>query len=180
MTDNLLPERVWVARALSQFHYLGFGGAVGENLQYVVRDGPGRPLACLVFGAAAWKCQERDRFLGWSAEQRQRNLGLLANNRRFLILPWVRAPHLASGILAQASHRLAQDWQTKYGHPIVALETFVQRERFAGTAYRAANWLAVGVTTERTRQDRHTRMQTPIKDIYLSPLGRSFRQVLCR
>ena len=125
MTDNLLPERVWVARALSQFHYLGFGGTVGENLQYVVRDGQSRPLACLVFGAAAWKCQERDRFLGWSAEQRQRNLGLVANNARYLILPWVKVPHLASWILAQVSRRLTQDWQAKYGHPIVVLETFV-------------------------------------------------------
>ena len=173
-------ERAWVAAALSQFHYLGFGGAVGENLHYVVRDGQGRPLACLVFGAAAWKCQARDQFLNWSAQQRQRHLGLLANNTRFLILPWVKVAHLASWILGQVSRRLAQDWQAKYGHPIVVLETFVERERFAGTAYRAANWLAVGATAGRTRQDRHTCMRAPIKDIYLYPLRRNFRQVLCR
>jgi len=172
------PERAWVRAALGRFHYLGFGGAVGENLQYVVRQSQGRPLACLVFGAAAWKCQDRDRFLGWSAEQRQRHLGWIANNTRFLILPWVRVPHLASWILGQVSRRIAQDWQAKYGHPIVVLETFVERERFAGTAYRAANWRGVGATTGRTRQDRHTCLHTPVKDIYLYPLRRHFREVL--
>ena len=172
------PERVWVKTALSQFHYLGFGGVVGENLQYVVRDGQGRPLACLVFGAAAWKCQDRDRFIGWSAPQRQRNLGLIVNNTRFLILRWVKAPHLASWILGQVSRRLACDWQAKYGHGIVLLETFVERERFRGTAYRAANWLAVGATTGRTRQDRHTCIQAPVKEIYLYPLRRDFREAL--
>ncbi len=170
--------RAWVGAALREFHYLGFGGAVGENLQYVVRDGQGRGLACLVFGAAAWKCQDRDRFLGWSAEQRQRHLGLIANNTRFLILPWVKVPHLASWILGQVSRRLAGDWPAKYGHPIVMLETFVERDRFGGTAYRAANWLAVGATTGRTRQDRHTCRQVPVKDIYLYPLRRNFRSVL--
>ena len=96
------------------------------------------------------------------------------------ILPWVKVRHLASWILAQVSRQLTQDWQDKYGHPIVVLETFVERERFWGTSYRAANWLAVGATRGRTRQDRHTCMRTPIKDIYLYPLRRSFRQVLCR
>jgi hypothetical protein len=171
-------ERFWVKAALDPFHYLGFGGAVGENLQYVVRDGQGRPLACLVFGAAAWKCQDRDRFIGWSAPQRQRHLGLIVNNTRFLILPWVKVPHLASWILGQVSRRLACDWQAKYGHRIVLLETFVERERFRGTAYRAANWLAVGATTGRTRQDRHTCIQAPVKDIYLYPLRRDFREAL--
>lgn len=172
------PERAWVASALGQFHYLGFGGPVGENLQYLVRDGAGRPLACLVFGAAAWKCQARDRFLGWSAPQRQANLGLIANNTRFLILPWVRVPHLASWILGQISGLIAADWQAKYGHPIVVLESFVERERFSGTAYRAANWLAVGATAGRTRQDRHTCIHAPVKDIYLYPLRRAFRKAL--
>jgi hypothetical protein len=167
-----------VKAALGQFHYLGFGGAVGENLQYVVRDGQGRLLACLVFGAAAWKCQDRDRFIGWSAPQRQRHLVLIVNNTRFLILPWVKVPHLASWILGQISRRITRDWQAKYGHGIVLLESFVERERFPGTAYRAANWLAVGATTGRTRQDRHTCLQMPVKDIYLYPLRRDFREVL--
>lgn len=172
------PERVWVRAALGQFHYLGFGGAVGENLQYVVRDGQGRLLACLVFGAAAWKCQHRDRFIGWSASQRQRHLGLIVNNTRFLILPWVKVSHLASWILGQIRRRLSGEWQAKYGHGIALLETFVERERFRGTAYRAANWLPMGATTGRTRQDRHTCIQAPVKDIYLYPLRRDFREVL--
>lgn len=171
-------ERAWVRAALGRHHYLGFGGAVGENLQYVARDGQGQPLACLVFGAAAWKCQARDQFIGWSGEQQKRNLELLANNTRFLILPSVRVPHLASWVLGRVSRRLSRDWQAKYGHPIVALETFVERERFRGTAYRAANWLAVGATTGRTRQDRHTCIQAPVKDLYLYPLRRDFRELL--
>jgi len=176
--SGLAAERGWVAAALRQWHYLGFAGPVGENLQYVVRDANDRRLAALVFGAAAWKCQDRDRFLGWSAKQRQRNLGLIANNCRFLIVPWAKVPHLASGILGQVHRRIAADWQVKYGHEVVVLETFVERARFAGTAYRAANWLRVGATAGRTRQDRHTCIQAPVKDIYLYPLRRSFREAL--
>jgi uncharacterized protein DUF4338 len=162
-------ERAWLRGALSQFHYLGFGGAVGQNLQYLVRDGLHRPVACAVFGAAAWKCHDRDRFIGWSAEQRQSNLGLIANNSRFLILPSVKVPHLGSWILGRVAGRIARDWRAKYGHPVVLLETFVERERFRGTVYRAANWQPVGVTAGRTRQDRHTCIQVAVKDI--RPLG---------
>jgi hypothetical protein len=171
-------ERAWLGGALAQFHYLGFGGAVGQNLQYLVRDGRHRPLACAVFGAAAWKCQDRERFISWSAQQRQRNLALIANNSRFLILPWVKVAHLGSWILGRVARRIAQDWQAKYGHPVVLLETFVERERFRGTVYRAANWQRVGVTAGRTRQDRHTCIQVAVKDIYVQPLCRGFRQVL--
>ena len=172
-------SRAWVKAALARFHYLGFGGAVGENLHYVVREGRGRPLACLVFGAAAWKCQARDQFIGWTGGQRQRHLGRVANNSRFLILPWVKVPDLGSWILGQVAGRIARDWQAKYGHPVVLLETFVERERFRGTVYRAANWQPVGMTAGRTRQDRHTCLQVPVKDIYLYPLRRRFREPLC-
>jgi hypothetical protein len=170
--------RAWVKAALGRYHYLGFNGTVGENLQYVVSDGQGRRLACLVFGAAAWKCQDRDQFIGWSAEQRQRNLPLLANNSRFLILPSAHIACLGSWILGQVQRRLAQDWKGKYGHPVVLLETFVEQARFQGTVYRAANWQRVGATTGRTRQDRHSRIRVAVKDIYLYPLGRAFREVL--
>ncbi len=170
--------RAWVKEALARFHYLGFGGAVGENLQYGVREAQSRPLACLVFGAAAWKCQDRDGFIGWTAAQRQKYLALVANNTRFLILPWVRVPDLGSWILGRVAGRIAQDWQGKYGHGIVLLETFVEQARFRGTVYRAANWQRVGRTTGRTRQDRHTCIQVAAKDIYVYPLGRGFRQVL--
>ena len=177
VSRNPGPRRE-LAAALAQFHYLGFGGTVGENLQYTVRDGRGRLLAGLVFGAAAWKCQDRDRFIGWTPEQRKRNLGLLTGNTRFLILPWVRVSHLASWTLAAALRNLSADWQTKYGHPLALVETFVQRDRFRGTAYQAANWLHVGQTTGRTRQDRYSRIQAPIKDIYLYPLQRQFGERL--
>lgn len=171
-------ERAWVKRVLGRFHYLGFNGSVGENLQYVVEDQQGRRLACLVLGAAAWKCQDRDRFIGWSAQQRQRNLPLVVNNTRFLILPSVRVQRLGSWILGQIQRRLAKDWEAKYGHPVVLVETFVEQPRFRGTVYRAANWQRVGRTTGRTRQDRHTRIQVGAKDIYVYPLHRGFREVL--
>jgi hypothetical protein len=170
--------RAWVKAALARFHYLGFGGSVGENLQYVVGDAQSRPLACLVFGAAAWKCQDRDRFIGWTAEQRERNLRLVANNTRFLILPWVSVPDLGSWILGQVAGRITRDWQSKYGHSVVLLETFVERSRFRGTVYRAANWELAGVTAGRSRQDRHGSLAVPRKDIYLYPLRRSFRPAL--
>lgn len=169
-------QRHELAAALTTFHYLGFGGTVGQNLQYLVRNAQGRFLACLVFGSAAWKCQPRDEFIGWTAEQRARNLGLITNNSRFLILPWVNVPQLASWILGRVLRRLSADWQAKYGHPIHLVETFVQADRFRGTAYRAANWIRVGQTTGRTRQDRYNSIQTPVKDVYLYPLGRQFRQ----
>lgn len=170
--------RAWVKRMLARFHYLGYGGAVGENLQYVVSDCHDRPLACLVFGAAAWKCLDRDRFIGWSAAHRQKHLALVANNSRLLILPWAKVAHLGSWILGRVAGRIAPDWQAKYGHPVVLLETFVERERFRGTVYRAANWQRVGVTAGRSRQDRHTCLRVPVKDIYLYPLARRFREAL--
>jgi hypothetical protein len=166
--------------ALCSFHYLGFKGTVGENLQYMVRDGRGRLLACLLFGSSAWKSAPRDQWIGWSAEQRQKNLALTTNNARFLILPWVKVPCLASWILGRVTRRLCADWEQKYGHPILVVETFVERDRFGGTAYRAANWLKAGSTTGRTRQDRNHDLQSPVKDIYLYPLQKDFRRVLCR
>jgi hypothetical protein len=167
-----------LASALSQYHYLGYGGSVGQNLQYTVSGAGGRLLACLVFGSSAWKCQERDQWIAWNREQREKNLNLTTNNTRFLILPWVRVPHLASWILRQVLQRLSRDWEHKYGHPIFLVETFVERDRFNGTVYRAANWIRVGATTGRTRQDQNHDLQRPLKDIYLYPLRRNFQKVL--
>lgn len=172
-------QRRELAAALSQFHYLGFGGTVGENLQYTVRDQKGQLLAGVVFGSAAWKCQDRDQFIGWTAEERRKNLFLLTNNTRFLIMPWVTVPHLASWTLAAVLRRLSRDWKLKYGHPIYLVETFVERDRFRGTAYRAANWSRVGATTGRTRQDRYSSIQTPVKEVYLYPLTPKFKERLC-
>jgi Domain of unknown function (DUF4338) len=165
--------------ALAQFHYLGSGGTVGENLQYVVLDQRGLMLAGLQFGSAAWKCRDRDRYIGWEAAQREANLWRMTNNCRFLILPWVRVAHLGSWILGQVLRRVSADWEGKYGHGVVLVETFIERDRFRGTVYQAANWQRVGVTRGRTRQDRYTNLCVPVKDIYVYPLVRNFREVLC-
>ena len=157
-------------RALAQHHYLGFRGPVGENIAYQVRDRSGRDLACALFGAAAWKVAPRDAWIGWSPEVRQKRLPFIANNSRFLILPWVKVPHLASHILGRIIRRISSDWQTKYGHPLCLLETFVEQDRFKGTCYKAANWIHVGQTQGRSRQDRTNTLRVPIKDIYLYPL----------
>lgn len=175
-TDS--TARVRFAAALSEFHYLGCRGTVGENLQYIVTTESGRLLACLLFGSAAWKCKPRDGFIGWNPEQRQRNLHLVTNNTRFLILPVVRVSHLASWILGRVLRRLSADWQSKYGHPILLIETFVEHERFAGTSYKAANWLRLGSTAGRSRQDRRHTLQVSVKDVYLYPLVRRFREEL--
>ena len=144
-----------------------------------MRDRQGRDLACLLFGAAAWKTQPRDAFIGWTVAQRQAQLALVANNSRFLILPWVRVPELASHILGRVARRIAADWQVRYGHPVRLLETFVERERFRGGCYRAANWICVGQTQGRTRQDRHSQIHAPVKDVWVYPLHVHFRQALC-
>lgn len=163
---------------LGGYHYLGHRNTVGENLRYLVRDRHGRPVACLLFGSAAWKCADRDAFIGWERPTRERNLHGLTNNTRFLILPWVQVPHLASHVLSLVTRRIRADWQAKYGRPVHALETFVDRSRFKGTCYRAANWLRVGASRGRTRNDRHYRIQVPVKDIYLYPLIADFRKEL--
>ena len=163
---------------LAHEHYLGQRNTVGENIRYLVRDRHGRPVACVLFGAAAWKCADRDAFLGWDRPTRERNLPYLTNNTRFLIPGWVQVPHLASQVLGLIARRIRADWQAKYGHPVHALETFVNRSRFKGTGYRAANWRRLGQTRGRTRNDRHKRIRVPVKDVYLYPLVADFRREL--
>ncbi|MEI7903163.1 MAG: Druantia anti-phage system protein DruA [bacterium] len=164
---------------LARYHYLGHRNTVGENLRYLVRDRQGRPMACALFGSAAWKCADRDAFLGWDCAVRERNLQGLTNNTRFLVLPWVRVPHLASHVLGLIVRRIRADWQAKYAHPVHALETFVDRSRFRGTCYRAANWLRLGATQGRTRNDRAHRIRATVKDVYLYPLIPDFQRELC-
>ena len=163
---------------LSLYHYLGFSGTVGENLKYMAYDSSGRPLACLLFGSAAWACGPRDDFIGWDRGKRSKNLSLTTNNTRFLILPWVSVKYLASHILSKVCQRIKDDWEHKYGHPVYLLETFVERGRFAGTCYKASNWTCVGMTKGRSRNDRYSTMKVPVKDIYLYQLVKRFRKVL--
>jgi hypothetical protein len=173
-----LEQRRRVHRLLQSYHYRGYSGAVGENVQYWIADARGRELAVMVFGAAAWKVAARDQFIGWSDHQRQERLAYLANQQRFLILPWVQVRHLASHLLALATRRLRADWQSRYGHPIWLVETFVERGRFAATSYKAAGWIEVGQTTGRTRQDRERGIQAPVKSLWLRPLHSCFRAQL--
>lgn len=164
---------------LQRHHYLGLRNSVGENLNYLAWDRNGRVVACLLFGAAAWKGKARDQWIGWTGAQRLRGLGRVANNTRFLVLPWVRVPQLASHLLGLVARRIDADWIAKYGHGIALLETFVDRERFRGTCYRAAGWVPVGSTVGRSRNDRDQTLSVPIKDIYLRPLCSDFRGRLC-
>lgn len=163
---------------LTHYHYLGYKNSVGENLKYLVRDRHQRPLACLLFGSAAWKTGPRDAFIGWNPQTRKRNLHLITNNTRFLILPWVKVPCLASHVLSRVAKRVRFDWVEKYGHPIHLLETFVDRGCFQGTCYRAANWIPVGQTRGRGRNDPYHNRKASVKDIYLLPLTKAFRQEL--
>ncbi|MEK7731051.1 MAG: Druantia anti-phage system protein DruA [Planctomycetota bacterium] len=164
---------------LGRYHYLGHRNTVGENIRYLIRDRAGQPVGCALFGSAAWKCAARDAWIGWARGAREANLGTLTNNTRFLVLPWVIVPHLASHMLACLARRIRADWQSKYGHPIHALETFVDRERFKGTCYQAANWVRLGSTQGRTRNDRNHRLRASVKDVYLYPLIQGFRRELC-
>jgi hypothetical protein len=162
---------------IEQHHYLGYTRPVGEHLKYLVfaRE---RPIACLAWSSAPRHLGPRDRFIGWSARARRRNIQLLAYNLRFLVLPWVQVPHLASHILGRMARQLPGDWQRVYEHPVYYLETFVDPERFRGTCYRAANWIALGRTTGRGKNDQTNRPNRPLKEVLGYPLHRRFRCLL--
>lgn len=163
---------------LRQHHYLGCNRTVGTHLLYLVKDARKRDLAVHLVGAAAWQCAARDGYIGWSQAARALNLPRIANHARFLILPWVRTPHLASHLLGELAGQLRRDWPQQHGWELELLETFVEQGRFSGTAYRAANWQEVGQTTGRTRQEKHRRAQAPVKTVWVYPLHPLFRQRL--
>jgi len=162
---------------IQEHHYLGYTQPVGEHLKYLV-SAENRPIACLAWSSAPRHLGCRDRFIGWSAEARRRNIRLIAYNLRFLILPWVEVPHLASHLLGRMARRLPEDWQRIYGHRVYFLETFVDPQRFRGTCYRAANWVLLGQTTGRGKADQTHRPNRPIKEVLGYPLCRCFRQRL--
>ena len=162
---------------IAEHHYLGYTQPVGENLKYLVTSGS-RPVACLAWSSAPRHLGPRDRFIGWSAEARRRNIRGVAYNSRYLILPWVEVPHLASHILGRMAWVLTRDWQRIYGHPIYFLETFVDPGRFRGTCYRAANWIELGPTTGRGKDDLTHRPNRPIKQVLGYPMTPRFRERL--
>ncbi len=168
--------REWIAR----YHYLGYRVPFGAHLRYLVRSerDPDRVLACLLFSSPAWKMAERDRWIGWNVRQRERNLQFIVNPSRFLILPWVRVKGLASKILSRCARQLPPDWERFYGYRPLLLETLVDAERFRGTCYQAANWIALGQTTGRGRMDRYHEAQGTPKLLYVYPLCRHVQQRL--
>jgi Domain of unknown function (DUF4338) len=172
------PDEAMFNSLIQQHHYLGYTQPVGEHLKYVVYAGA-RPIACAAWSSAPRHLGSRDRFIGWAPKARLANVRLLAYNTRFLILPWVVVPHLASHLLARMARRLSPDWQALYGHPIYFLETFVDPQRFRGTCYRAANWIHLGVTTGRGKDAPTEARNRSIKNVLGLPLVKDFRQRLC-
>ena len=173
------PEEALFHGLLEQHHYLGYQRPVGEHLKYLVKAG-GQAIACLAWSSAPRHLKLRDRYLGWSEEARERNVHLLAYNTRFLIVPWVKVPHLASHILGRMAKIVPQDWQRIYAHPIYWLETFVDTSRFAGTCYRAANWQAIGTTQGRGHRAPTLEQTRPVKKMLGLPLHVKFREILQR
>ena len=162
---------------MEQYHYLGYEQPVGEHLKYLV-CARGQAIACLAWSSVVRHLGSRDRFIGWSAEARKRNLHLLAYNSRFLLLPWVQVPHLASHILGRMAKLVPRDWQQLYAHPIYWLETFIDPARFKGTCYRSANWLVLGRTTGRGKNAPSKKPTRPVKEVLALPLTPRFRQLL--
>lgn len=160
-----------------RYHYLGYQPLPGAQLRYLIVSAD-RVLGVLGFGAAAWKTAPRDQWIGWDAEQRKRNLHRVVNNARFLILPWVQSRNLASKVLAIAARRLPDDWKQVYSRRPLLLETFVQKDRFAGTCYKAANWKYLGDTKGRGKLDSKHRNALPVKAVFVYPLNPDFRNGL--
>lgn len=162
---------------VQRYHYLGHKTLPGAQIRYFAWSRE-TPLACLGFGASAWKVAPRDQWIGWSREQREARLSLIVNNARFLIFPWIQTKCLASHLLALATRRIQNDWRERFAYAPVLLETFVECARFRGTCYKAANWIFVGKTQGRGKLDVKNQYALPVKDIYLYPLQKTFRSVL--
>jgi Domain of unknown function (DUF4338) len=162
---------------MEQYHYLAYEQPVGEQLKFLAWA-QGRPIACLAWSSAPRHLASRDRYIGWSAAARRRNLRFLAYNTRYLILPWVRVPHLASHILGKMTSQLSRDWERMYGHPVYFAETFIDPGRFRGTCYRAENWKLLGRTTGRGKASNSYTPNRPIKEVLGLPLTPRFRELL--
>jgi len=172
------PSERLVDSLIETHHYLGYTQPVGEHLKYLISSGD-RPLACMCWSSAPRHLGARDRFIGWSPESRRRNIRFVAYNPRFLILPWVEVPHLASHILGWMARHLPEEWENLYGHPVYFLETFIDPALYKGTCYRAANWTVLGRTTGRGKDALSKRPNRSIKEILGYPLTKHFRKLLC-
>lgn len=170
-------SRLW-GQLMQRYHYLGAGPLCGAQLRYLVRSQRYGIVGAAAFSAAAWRVRAREQFIGWTDRARTANLNAAVANSRFLIVPQVQVPHLASHVLGLCARHLPQHWEARYGVRPVLLETFVERRRFRGTSYRAANWQHVGTTCGRGRQDRSHTQAVAVKDIYLYPLQHDWRERL--
>jgi len=164
-------------RVHGRYHYLGYTPLPGAQLRYFIYAGE-QIVALTGFSAAAWQTAPRDQFIGWNHEQRKKNLHLITNNARFLILPWIKSKNLASKILSLSARYLLDDWEKKYNIRPVLLESFVEKKRFTGACYKAANWRLCGQTKGRGKLGPSGKMSVPIKDIWLYPLDKKFRNIL--
>lgn len=172
------PEQSYLWEYLvHHYHYLGLPKLVGEHIRYFAFIN-GQVVACLAWASAAWKVKARDQFIGWQESIKRKNLQLIANNTRFLILPWVNVKYLASKVLSLSVGRLSHDWEKTYAHPVYLAETFVDISRFKGTCYRAANWIEIGRTKGSSKRGNQYRYHGQPKAIYLYALHRHFRRYL--
>ena len=178
LVQGTAQSRLW-NEYLARYHYLGYTPMSGAQLRYNIFADE-QLVACISFGASAWKLKDRERFIGWSEEQRARNLQLVVNNARFLVLPWVQSKGLASKILSRVARQLPRDWLARYGYSPVLLQTFVEFERHCGTCYKAANWINVGRTTGRGKKSTSNKALIPLKNIWLYPIRKNFAALLLK
>jgi hypothetical protein len=171
------PDEALVEHLIKAHHYLGYTRPIGEHLKYLVRA-EGRPIACFCWSSAPRHLGPRDRYIGWSQTARRSNIRFVAYQTRFLILPWVRVPHLASHLLGRMSRQLSNDWQALYAHPIYFTETFVDPARYRGTCYKASNWIDLGLTTGRGKDAPSKKPTRSLKRLFGLPLVKDFRQRL--
>jgi len=173
------PSRLW-NELIQRYHYLGYSPLPGAQIRYLIYTEASILLGAIGFSAAAWALRPRDSIIGWTKEQRTKRLDKVVNNSRFLVLPWVHVKNLASKVLALSVKQLPQDWQTIYSYKPLLIETFVEKDRFIGTCYKAANWRYIGDTQGRGKRDRNNEYTVPVKAIYIYPLNKNFVDILNR
>ncbi len=174
-----IPQDGLFGSLIQSHHYLGYTQPVGEHLKFIIYA-RGVPVACMAWSSAPRHLGPRDRFIRWSGQQRRDNIAGIAYNTRFLILPWVKVPNLASHLLSRMAKILSEQWEKLYNHPIQLLETFIDPTRFRGTCHRAANWIYLGLTTGRGKNDHTYKPNRSLKQLWVYPLGKDFRNHLIR